>query len=379
MKISHYFMASIVIFIILYLFLYISISREDANPIKLKCEVCSISTDTFNKYSNIANSENFNHPIFERINDQVMERNAILGMAYGYSKETIKLFINSLKATNYNGDTFMFMNSDYSSDAVPFLQLNNINLLFLTEEWPYYSQDNINFPLSSEILTSKIPQNTILGFYKYNIIRYPIFLAFLTVYGKKYRHALMADTRDTVFQFDPFSWKIPEGISLFEESRKFKIFQEANNDKWLSEINVEYDKVRNNYILSSGIIFITISDGLEFLQAYNTLLTDLASLSDPKDQAIINTLIYNHMYTKNLNIFYNYFGPVRTLALEIAEVQMLHDESDKELTIKSVFEFTKDKKLLNVDHSIPIMVHQYDRFPEKQFENLLKEIYEKEL
>jgi hypothetical protein len=161
-------------------------------------------------------------------------RNLILGLADHYSFEQLEPFILSLRQTGYSGEVVFFYHAidGRSLDALrafgvrllPFRnlrssargawrkRLDRLSRRFHRAKWPFYSN-------TSHFLLSPVRQ------------RYFLYHRFLRREGWRYERVLLADTRDLVFQSDPFVGGPAEELVFFAES--FPIEAGELNSNWV--------------------------------------------------------------------------------------------------------------------------------------------------
>lgn len=326
-------------------------------------------------YTSIIKIRKFNIVLVTYSSKYVFKRNylnskqLIFTLAYGYSKNKINIFVNSLRHTDYDGEVIMFVKEDIDSNTVKYLKKNNINIIFLSEEWPYFSPKNTLFTISEKILRLFIPKQTIIGYFKFASLRHCLILAYLMEYGNRYDHVLVIDSRDAYFQFNPFSWNLQDGVSFVEESRERKIADQGNNNEWVKNLNFSYDKVRSNYIINGGALFFSVQAGIGFYKEYLNFLR-ISEINNPIDQAIFNIMIYDGLYSGKINIYKNSNSPVRTLGLE-----MMVKNTIMNFFFGSSKLNWKNNLLYNEDGSVPVIVHQYDRIKNRKFKKFLDSKY----
>lgn len=280
---------------------------------------------------------------------------AIFSMSYNYNVGMYYLFVNSLKKTNYSDDIFMFTNRNSDVNLLSYFKKNYITPLFFEEEWPYYSTQNKEYPITYSELETFVPLKVNKGYYKFAMVRYYLLYAFFNKFGQKYKYGLMADLKDVYFQLHPFSWNIPEGISLFEESRSMPFNKNKANLNWVRRYN--YSSYDNYYIINSGQIFFTYPDILYFLKEFNNIINNSENI-DP-EQAIFNIIYYSKNYSKRkITLFTNYYGPARVIVGDIIYLISDLKQNKTEIRFKNFLDYYENK-IVNCDYTIPILIHFY--------------------
>lgn len=171
-------------------------------------------------------------------------------------------------------------------------------------------------------------------------MRFYIIKVWLEKYGNFNTEYLLCDTRDIIFQCDPFQWDYAEGMYIGEECED-EIRKSGSNYKWIS-VYTNSSFLFNKRILNSGIIY---GD----YKSINTFLDELIlfmSHNHPEnvDQGAVIYIIYTYTKWKfPITIFTSGFGPFRSINRIIDKVKIINST------------------LYNEDYTIPCIVHQYDR------------------
>lgn len=315
----------------------------------VKKDLCILFRPILNRYTKVK----FYNRSDEYIKNEY--KYAIFTVAFDYKVDDYSLFMNSLQKTGYNGDIFVLINADIRDDVKNYLSLNNIKPLYISNDWPYYLSINTEYPISRSELSLLIPKRVVDGYYKTSMTRYFVLNVFLRKYGSKYKYGMMVDLKDVFFQLNPFSWNIPEGISLFEESRAIPLIRNKANFYWVKKYNRSLYYLKNNYILNGGQVYFTYPDILYFLDEFN-MIVRTAEHVDP-EQAIINIIGHTRNYTnRRITIFSNYFGPVRLMHSDITYLEKDFKMKRKDIFYKDLFDY-RDNKIVNCDGSIPLFIH----------------------
>ncbi len=255
--------------------------------------------------------------------------NLILGAATGYNKKDLYYFIMSLRKI-YSDDIYLIFNLDLNIETNKFLDENNIKKIFTNEK------------------PKKIFKT-----------RFKIYFNFLKD-NTKYHNILITDTRDVIFQKNPFLEKKLSRINFFMEDKVIKncFF----NSNWIKRLygKEKYEKIKNFQISCSGTTIGSHKALLEYLFIMNDHINKYSYYSLFKspgtDQGNHNYII-NTIKFADSKKFSNNDGIVATL-------------SDADMT-----NFKLTKKFLNKNNEEFSIIHQYDRFFNEKKKTFNKELY----
>lgn len=153
----------------------------------------------------------------------------VLGTAYGYSIEQVRLFVLSLRR-HYAGEAILLITSGSTAEMLQFLADNRITALFF--DCPKWMVADVQ------------------------IARYVRYGELLRSATNRYSSVLLTDVGDAVFQGDPFKGA-PEGKLLcFQEHEGKTIGECPTNSGWIREIFGEaaVRSVQGKAIICSGTI-----------------------------------------------------------------------------------------------------------------------------
>lgn len=270
----------------------------------------------------------------------------IFGFAIGYSWETIRLFVISLRNSGYDKDIVLAMNILNYENIKKDLNEYYIETLLIEEAWPFVSSKNENFKMDNIFLKECILEKRKYG-YKWAVYRYSILDCFLIKFGENYSHIFSLDIRDVVFQRNPLELYLADGMYLVEETKTDKILLKDNecNLNWLRSYS-NYKKIINNKILNSGTVYGSINYFVPFIHQFCHFLKD--NYVNTAEQGTLNYIYYSG-YFKNINFVLNKNQKdiVLTTGLDVEEAKLLK---------------IKNYTIYNEDGTIPYIVHQYDRY-----------------
>lgn len=179
--------------------------------------------------------------------------------------------------------------------------------------------------------------------------RYFIALDIVRDHKDSVTNVLLSDSRDVLFQADPFALIKDEVVSGLE-SERMTIGKCATNSNWIKQAYGEegLSQINNCRIICSGVSLGPVSKIeeylIEFCREMDAKLAKIAS-SDSIDQGI-------HNYLANT-------GRIRITAVDNREgfIATLGYENP------SVLEKDKATGMIRVHERFPAIVHQYDRHP----------------
>jgi hypothetical protein len=261
----------------------------------------------------------------------------VMGLCSGYKYSILKPLIHSLKKTGFKGDIVLFV-SNLSAATLASLKEDGVSLINYIDKYPYFSPESELANYISPELKDK--------FLSPNSLRYIFYQAFLKANVDKYNWVLHTDTRDVVFQKDPFKYYGEPGLYCFLEDLNCKIKDNKYNAYWIKFGfgDLVFEQMANEPISCSGV---TLGSRKAFMAYLEKMINYIIQLPNTGglDQGIHNYLIYTKQIER-LNVIQDDEGPVTTLT-----------------TFKPYYKikFNKEGLLLNNKNEILHIVHQYDR------------------
>ena len=265
-------------------------------------------------------------------------RQAIVGAAFGYQPRALTPLIRSLVKSEYKGDTWLLVSeSDLRLES--WLHANGVRTIRVGDVFPYAE---IFAPAASQA-----PQS--LSGMSPHVRRYFMYRLFMRTVGRSYDLMMLSDTRDVIFQKDPFDFPRPAADVLFVlEDRGKSIGACTANSAWVRNAFGEavLSELGDKPISCSGTMF----GNLRGLTAYLDRFVDLAVSRNVTgvggDQGIHNYIVHRDPIPDQ-HVFENEDGPVLTLHWKPAET----------------LQVGSDGIVKNARGAIPNVVHQYDRHP----------------
>ena len=278
------------------------------------------------------------------------QKNLILGMAVGMKLECLKPFFLSLEKTGYAGDVCLCV-ADLEPAALEFLRARRVNLLpfqkaYLKHKWSHLATVCKRFMHRNQ--QRRFDEQMLLTYIHLHCARHVYFRAYLAECGGGYDRVMLADTRDVLFQRDPFDFEMPAGLNVFLEDASRTIGGCYTNSAWMRNGYGEgvLKELADKRVYNSGVIFGTPAILLDYLEQ----VLRLYAARRPRqtiDQTTENYILYKQP-PKQWHVFENETGPVLTMA------NMNPDQ----------FHFNAAGLMVNGTGRVFNILHQYDRHVE---------------
>lgn len=249
----------------------------------------------------------------------MIQDSLILGLAAGFHYGDLRPFLVSLNQTGCRGACVLFVSP--TTRDIERIQSHGVSCV------PFQRPPDFEH----------IP---------YNAFRYFLYRKYLLENKKKYRSILLTDTRDVIFQQDPFSLVWPQGLHVTLEDRSVRIGDCQYMVRWITHHLGEQAlaQLHSQYIACSGT---TLGDHDAIMQ-YLELMTQLLVPFVPGrrvagyDQGVHNALLYAGKLCKTT--VHDNAGPILTLGYK-SDAPQQDDHGD----------------VLNENGRPAMLVHQYDR------------------
>jgi len=253
-------------------------------------------------------------------------KNLVLGSACWAEKDNSYNFIKSLRKC-YKGDVFLIVNKNLKQDTEDFFKKNKINMIL------------------THIEGKKIQKE-----------RFKIFLEFLN--QSSYEKIFISDTRDVIFQKNPFENNKIDKLNFFLEDNT--IDKCMHNSRWIKKLYGKkiYEDIKLNQISCSCTTLGNRDEIIKYLELMVYHMKKYKYISffqNPHDQGWHNYIVHKEKILKNKK-FDNEAGIVATVS-----------QSETHNFIFSDF-------LMNKNGDIFDVIHQYDR---KKFNVLMQDIIKK--
>ena len=303
-----------------------------------------------------------------------------MGVAAGYNAKQLAPFLLSLSETSYKGRVVMFVEN---MDAISCEQVRAMGaeVVILDNQYevslrnplvrvgasvakwmrktrgfrkhyPKAFRAAMALPLRDKARLWKDLERAVEGFQS---LRYHHYLEFLNSQGQDADFVMICDTRDIVFQSDPFDPTLDDELIVVLENQDLRINVESFNSNWIRDLygNKGLQQVGSHTVSCSGTVMGTRQGMARYLQLMSQEVFRQTQPLGSHDQGIHNFLLRTSRLDP-VSIQANLHAPVLTLG---KEPNVKRDEAGR---------------LLNQSGEPAPIVHQYDRH-----QNLASEIISK--
>jgi hypothetical protein len=233
--------------------------------------------------------------------------NLVMTLAHRYDWEKLRVFVNSLNQSGFQGELVVF-GSSLSSDTIqklrehgatvievrlPLFRLRNIFLLTGWKHWRFLLNYLERRPELKTALTKAI----------FNImcVRFVYFHEYLKNRSNQYQKVLVADCRDVCFQSDPFEKINHDEVVSFLEGTT--IGESSYNKLWLTESFGERicQDLLNHEAICAGVTLGGAACMLEYLHQMVDTCCKVIHMQPVAgaDQGIHNGLLHRHAFKKS--------------------------------------------------------------------------------
>lgn len=256
-----------------------------------------------------------------------MKKDVVIGVIRNYNYSKLEPFIRTLKNTGFDGDVVFFY-SEISKRTLKKLEDVGIILIKLDIQCHEHT-----------VVASNLDET---GYKKLPLMSYR-FIAYLDFLEKnkgKYNNVFLTDTRDVVFQKNPFDFDIGKNVCFFMMGNDSFIAHEKIATRFISAYGKKmHKKVLGKDVSCAG----TIIGGINEIIIYLRLMKHDIYKTD--DQSIHNALLYGNAI-KNKKMFKN-GNVVFTASFE--------EDLKKYINIKNNVILDKKGKIVNI-------IHGYNRY-----------------
>lgn len=271
----------------------------------------------------------------------MLKKNAVIGVSVNFDEYQLKNFILSFREVNIHDDLIMFV----VPEQIPVL------------ETCFYKYNVIFKPFCfADILGTKIHN-----------ARYIKVLEFLYE-QTAYKNIFLSDTKDVIFQYDPFRNLESEFLYFFQEDTGIKYRDELEyNGGWIREgygqavldSMLDYNIICSGTILGSysRVIKLLVSVKDEFVKIKTERPSVFASVI--LDQAVVNYICRMNEEISNISTIKHNGDIVATIGVSLNN------------DFPSLDKVSMNKYHILLNDLDPSIIHQYDRHP------MLKEIFDK--
>jgi len=289
-----------------------------------------------------------------------MERNStsrdlVLAILRQRSFDSVAPFILSLRRTRYRGRLVIFT-SRVDAETEGKLRENGVTVMpfhftgkrerqrlaYLWPIWRWYFATSAS-PAAKIRLARHV--------FHLRYLRYLLYDEFLQQQGADYDRILLADCTDVFFQADPFAWDWSPGVHFFMEEGTKRLGDCPLHRLWLGcQFGREFvERHASKNVSCSGTTFGDTANLRKYLARMISTIMRARNLAKiyGGDQGIHNYLLIEQL-VDNLIVHPNRQGPVMTMGVMRAGDWRMDNHG----------------RVLNDNHEIPPVLHQYDRIPE---------------
>ena len=241
----------------------------------------------------------------------------------------------SLYRTSFNGH-FVFFHNSLSNQTIKQLSKFNFTLIEFMYDYPYINNPKIAEHIPKEPNFTPHPKT----------LRYFLYLAYIRAHHDQFSKIFICDSRDLIFQKNPFQ-KIEISNLLFcAESKEETIGSNFFNSLWIREAfgHDVLEKLSDKTIICSGTTYGTPQGMVDYLYKMVDLIKKVKD-QGCKDQGIHNYLIHTNSI-KDFSIVDDDKGPVSTIST-FKPHQYIYINDKKQVT--------------NCSGDVLNVVHQFDR------------------
>jgi hypothetical protein len=284
----------------------------------------------------------------------------IMGIVRSLEYEQLKPFLQTLHSTGYAGGIAFFCDdispstrSKFSSSGIYMRDFKEtrISIPFLNKKVNAYRLFSPVLKINLYLASDEMKKHFAKHAFHIHQSRHFLYTDFLEN-DSRYSKVMLSDTRDVVFQKDPFEFQMDDNICCFLEDPSMTIAGEQHNAGWIRRGFGEeiLKKIGHNVISCAGITMGSTNAVLQYThEMCRILLTPkvraIAGITG-LDQGIHNYSIRMNAFGSSLRLYENMKGPVMTMGLMKKESRNFHPDTGL---------------LLNHDGTICNTIHQYDR------------------
>jgi hypothetical protein len=254
-------------------------------------------------------------------------KNVVLGTAISYGPRELNNFVKSFREFNKQDDIVLIVDKD--NRLFEFFEKYNVTPLFF--ESRFFMDTHIN---------------------NARFIRY---LEFLLDNIPRYDRVFLTDTRDVVFQSDPFEGLSFEFMHFFAEDDTATIESDQTyNTPWIRLVFGDdvYQQIKDKKIICAGTTLGSTGNVMKYLNMLVDILRQLKNKNPNAyrinvDQGIHNFIAHNTYYFTD--------GAIKDNGDIVATIGLTLNKNPNKIKLVGDILYMDDKK--------PSVIHQYDRSP----------------
>ncbi len=272
----------------------------------------------------------------------------ILGLMSEMTLEQAKPFFLSLEKSAYRGDVCMIV-SNLDAVTLDFLRARQVQTVpFQKAFLKRFSSGAARIPrffLPRE-MRARFDRQLAPAYMHPHCARHFFYESYLQECGGNYSHVMLTDTRDVLFQDDPFAFELPDGLSVFLED--WSVGSSSHNASAVTRAfgRKVFQELSDRPIACAGTTIGTTKAILEHLARATRIFCEKGERKTI-DQAVHIFLVHQEPPAK-LHCFENFSGPVLTMSS----------------IDPAALKFNDRGQIINADGHVINTLHQYDRHPE---------------
>jgi len=228
-------------------------------------------------------------------------KNVILSAAEGYGLAQIAPFIDSA-AANCPNTEIVFLADTHVPEVISYGEEKGISVRYYSCGMPY-----LNRVLSTQRFWRRLVKGLTPSFVfkamaprsilQISVFRYFVALEFLRAHEGEYVNVLLSDSRDVIFQSDPFEM-MPDVDGIICGQEEVSISDEKFTRGWIEKGfgPTVFTSVKDQTVICSGVSIGTYAHICSYLETYVARASEIKHLipfSYGFDQGIHNVLIYH--------------------------------------------------------------------------------------
>ena len=248
-------------------------------------------------------------------------RNLILGAVRSYSFEQVRPFVASSRRTAFDGDVVLLWNKlSPETLACATRSWRQIGAVRLPGKQRHNSRSRywpVVRPLARVLNGTQAARRLLKYVLPLQTARFLAYHEFLAAHAADYRHVLLTDVRDVLFQDDPFLG-FEGGLSVFEEDASALLVEErAYNARWVEELFGRQALARFGRlpILCSGTIMGTTEAVLHYLQAFERMLLQTKRIGSAGSDQGLHNYLCRFVIDPPCHVVTNGHGTIMTMGL----------------------------------------------------------------
>jgi hypothetical protein len=251
------------------------------------------------------------------------QRRLVLGAAYKYRVDQVRVFVESLRATGYAGDVIMLVGR-LQWRLKAYLRRHGVRTL------PHWSTRKLHGPIQAH--------------------RFERFAKVLRAEAGRYDQVLVSDVRDVLFQLHPFVGVSEPGCRFYLEAAPWTFATEPTNRRWAKLFLTadEFAAISPFRISCCGVVLGDAANVTEYLSRLAGYLEGLPI--ELRREGGADTVFHNRM----AHLTHEVAGTIVENDVHVATMG---------ISPPATYVAGADGLIRTADGGLPAILHQYDRIP----------------